>query len=83
MEKDKAVRKENFISSLRMYYKQCQVMRQQHLQPTVQVQSEVCTGKLARGRGTCGYANQGAEEGGPSMPLTQGSTQSWGHPALS
>lgn len=27
MEKDKTIRKEHFISSLRMYYKQCQILK--------------------------------------------------------
>ena len=51
MEKDKTLRKEHFISSLRMYYKQCQILKMQksstRLQPTTKVQSEGFTGRLS------------------------------------
>lgn len=65
MEQDKPIRKNDFISSLRMYYKQCQVLKMwkssKRLQPTVKVQSETLTGEL---RGTKpAPARSGADTG--------------------
>lgn len=64
-EKNKMVRKENFISSLRIYYKQCQILKMRKdsgsRQPAVTVTRRATGEPLAR----AGGPRRGAEPAGP------------------
>lgn len=79
-EKNKMVRKENFISSLRIYYKQCQILKMRKdsgsRQPAVTVTRRATGEPLARAGGPRRGADQRVQNRGPRATPPTGRPES-------